>query len=80
MRHIHKLEFDGESDGQSKHCDDEEEVKGIGTGERDVFGDVGCDVIRVCEYRQTGHLVSSVRLSQCRCVTGESIPAVAPFT
>lgn len=71
IRQIHRFEFDGESGGQSKQCDEEEEVKGMGTEERDVFGDVGCDVIKVCEYRQTGHLFSSVRLSRYTCVIGE---------
>ena len=47
MRHIHRLELEGESEGQSKQWDDEEEVKGMGTEEREVFGDVGWDDSRV---------------------------------
>lgn len=46
MRHIHKFPFeaDGESEGQStQREDDEDEVNGIGTVEREVFAEVGCD-------------------------------------
>ena len=50
MRQIQRLDVEGESSGQSKHRDDwEDEVKGIGTLEREVLGDTGCEDINVWE-------------------------------
>ena len=56
MRQIHKLDDDGESGGQSTHCEDDVEEKGIGIVEREVLADVGWEDRSVWEYRQTGHL------------------------
>lgn len=42
--------MEGESDAQSAHWElGETEAKGMGTLERDVLADVGCDVRRVWE-------------------------------
>lgn len=49
MRHIHKLEAEGESAVQSTQCDDDVEENGIGIVERDVLAEVGCDESSVCE-------------------------------
>ena len=45
MRQIHRLALEGESSGQSTHCEDEGE-NGIGTEERE---DVGWEESSVCE-------------------------------
>lgn len=48
MRQIQRLDVEGESSAQSKHVDDcEDRVKGMGTLEREVLEDTGCEDIRV---------------------------------
>lgn len=42
IKQIQRFVVDGESGGQSTHCDGEDgDAKGIGTFDRDVLGDVG---------------------------------------
>ena len=50
MRQIQRFDVDGASSGQSRQREEDgDEVKGIGTLEREVFGDTGCEDMRVCE-------------------------------
>lgn len=43
MRQIQRFEFDGAFGRQSAQWDAGDAVKGMGTVERDVFGEVGCE-------------------------------------
>ncbi len=47
IRQIQRLDVDGESGGQSAHWEEDVAVNGMGTVERDVFGEVGCEERRV---------------------------------
>ena len=50
MRQIQRFVLEGESGGQSAHCEEVGvEVKGMGTVEREVLGEMGCEESRVWE-------------------------------
>lgn len=79
IRHIQRLEIEGESGGQSTHCDEGGVEKGMGTDDRE-FAEDGCEERRVWEYRHTGHLViCKSQIGVERDVELNS-PAIAPFT
>ena len=50
IKQIQRLDVEGESSEQSKHREDwVDDVKGMGTLEREVLGDTGCEDMSVWE-------------------------------